>query len=156
MPHITGFDVIKETAGLNYDIILLLPIINLLLKHLKYRLSTTCSNPSTLPNPGCSGKARKKRIEQPGREIKTLLSNPHPYPASTSKLHFLQGKGCTGGTFRNHPMKADSNYTHIFLSNGKKITTAKQPKRCRRKPKGLSFTAYTKATSWICTTFRRL
>lgn len=142
MPHITGFDVIKETAGLNYDIIFTTAYNQFAIKAFKVSAVDYLLKPIDITElQAAVEKARQKRGSNNLEEkLKTLLSNLPSYPASTSKIALPAGEAM----YMVEPSEiirceSDSNYTHIFLSNGKKITTAKTLKDVEENLKGLSF-----------------
>jgi len=142
MPHITGFDVIKETAGLNYDIIFTTAYNQFAIKAFKVSAVDYLLKPIDITElQAAVEKARQKRGSNNLEEkIKSLLNNLQPAPASTSKIAVPAGEAMhmvePSDIIR---CESDSNYTHIFLSNGKKITTAKTLKDVEENLKGLSF-----------------
>ncbi len=140
MPHKNGFDVLKETADINYDIIFTTAYNQFAIKAFKvsaldYLLKPIDINELREAVEKAKNKKGTVNLEQ---KLKTLIQSLHP--ATTSKIALPAGDAMQlVEPTEIIRCESDSNYTHIFLSSGKKITTAKTLKEVEETLNGLSF-----------------
>lgn len=128
MPHVNGFDVLKETAGLQYEVIFTTAYDQFAIRAIKLSALDYLLKPiditelqvavqKAIDRKGTSSVANKltvllQQLQQPAVKQERVAL---PVGEAMQFFHADEIMRCEG----------ESNYTHIFLSNGKKITTAK-------------------------------
>jgi two-component system, LytTR family, response regulator len=143
MPHINGFDVLRETAGYDYNVIFTTAYDQFAIKAFKFAALDYLLKPIDIVE--LQAAVEKARVRKAGQPLE-------------EKLRQLMGQWQTEN--RNQAQKialpmgdalqlvspqdiirceSDSNYTHIFLQNGKKITVAKTLKEIEETLNGLGF-----------------
>jgi two-component system, LytTR family, response regulator len=143
MPHKNGFDVLKETSQFNYDVIFTTAYDQFAIKAFKFSAIDYLLKPiDILELQAAVEKVKNKKGSTSLEEkLKTLLSQLQPPPAVKQQrialpvgdaMQFMQPDDILR-------CESDSNYTHIFLVNGKKITTAKTLKDVEESLEGLNF-----------------
>jgi len=142
MPHKNGFDVLKETSQFNYDVIFTTAYDQFAIKAFKYSALDYLLKPIDiveLQQAVEKAKNKKGNINL-DEKIKTLFSQLQPSAIRTSKIALPVGDGMQ---FMDPDeiirCESDSNYTHIFLVNGKKITMAKTLKEVEENIEGSPF-----------------
>jgi two-component system, LytTR family, response regulator len=143
MPHKNGFDVLKETSQFNYDVIFTTAYDQFAIKAFKFSAIDYLLKPiDILELQAAVEKVKNKKGGiNLGEKLKTLLSQLQPLPGAQQQrialpvgeaMQFMQPDDILR-------CESDSNYTHIFLTNGKKITTAKTLKDVEESLEGLNF-----------------
>jgi len=142
MPHKNGFDVLKETSQFSYDVIFTTAYDQFAIKAFKYSALDYLLKPIDiveLQQAVEKAKNKKGNINL-DEKIKTLFSQLQPSAIRTSKIALPIGDGMQ---FMEPDeiirCQSDSNYTHIFLANGKKITMAKTLKEVEENIEGSPF-----------------
>jgi two-component system, LytTR family, response regulator len=143
MPNINGFDVLKETSQFNYEVVFTTAYDQFAIRAFKHSALDYLLKPIDIVElQAAVEKARQKKggghLEE---KIKLLLSQ-FDLPATAGKKRIALPVGDAmqlmdaGEILR---CESDSNYTHIFLANGKKITTAKTLKEVEESLDGFNF-----------------
>ena len=142
MPHKNGFDVLKETSQFNYDVIFTTAYDQFAIKAFKYSALDYLLKPIDIVElQQAVEKAKNKNGNiNLDEKIKTLFSQLQHSSIRTSKIALPVGDGMQ---FMDPDeiirCESDSNYTHIFLVNGKKITMAKTLKEVEENINGSPF-----------------
>ncbi len=143
MPHKNGFDVLKETSQFNYDVIFTTAYDQFAIKAFKFSAIDYLLKPiDILELQAAVEKVKNKKGSTSLEEkLKTLLNQLQPPSAVKQQIIALPiGDGMQfmqpDDILR---CESDSNYTHIFLTSGKKITTAKTLKDVEENLVGLDF-----------------
>ena len=143
MPHKNGFDVLKETSRFNYEVIFTTAYDQFAIKAFKYSALDYLLKPiDILELQAAVEKARKKKKNGGLEEKLKLLLSQFEQDASPDKKRIALPVGdAMQLMFPNEILRceSDSNYTHIFLTTGKKITTAKTLKEVEESLEGLGF-----------------
>lgn len=129
MPHKNGFDVLKETAAYNYDVIFTTAYDQFAIKAFKHSAVDYLLKPiDILELQEAVEKAAKKKggagLEQ---KLKILLQQMDTGAAKANiRIALPVGDGMQFFDMNEiSRCESESNYTHIFLANGKKHTVAK-------------------------------
>ena len=142
MPHKNGFDVLNETKGLNYDVIFTTAYDQFAIKAFKFSAIDYLLKPIDIVElQQAVEKAKQKKgnvnLEE---KIKLLFSHMQPVTRLTNKIALPIGDALQ---FMEPDeiirCESDSNYTHIYLANGKKITLAKTLKEVEENMEGNPF-----------------
>ena len=143
MPHKNGFDVLNETRGMNYNVIFTTAYDQFAIKAFKFSAIDYLLKPiDILELQQAVEKARSRKgsinLEE---KINILFSQlEHTGMKSTNKIALPVGDALQ---FMEPDeiirCESESNYTHIFLTNGKKITLAKTLKEVEENIEGNPF-----------------
>lgn len=144
MPHKNGFDVLTETRGLNYEIIFTTAYDQFAIKAFKFAAVDYLLKPVDIAElRDAVNKVSAKKDTGMGldEKIKMLLQQLQPSaPKFTNKIALPVGDAMQ---FMEPDeiirCESDSNYTHIFLASGKKITMAKTLKEVEEQLQGAPF-----------------
>lgn len=142
MPHVNGFDVLKATIGLQYEVIFTTAYDQFAIKAIKFSALDYLLKPidiaelqaavqKAISKKGSGSVAEKlnvllQQLQQPAVKQERVAL---PVGDAMQFFHADEILRCEG----------ESNYTHIYLSNGKKITTAKTLKDVEESLLGFSF-----------------
>jgi two-component system, LytTR family, response regulator len=142
MPHVNGFDVIKATQGQTYEVIFTTAYDQFAIKAFKFSAVDYLLKPIDIMElqtavERVKSKKGNTNIEQ---KLQTLFEQLQPQQRLTDKIALPVGDAM-------HLMlpdeiircESESNYTHIFLANGKKITMAKTLKEVEENINGSPF-----------------
>jgi two-component system, LytTR family, response regulator len=141
MPHKNGFDVLNETKGMNYDVIFTTAYDQFAIKALKFSALDYLLKPVDILELQDAVEKLKNKKENGGldEKIKTLFQQLQPQKLTDKialpvgdAMQFIQPDEIIR-------CESESNYTHIFLSNGKKITMAKTLKEVEENISGSPF-----------------
>jgi two-component system LytT family response regulator len=141
MPHKNGFDVLNETRGMNYDVIFTTAYDQFAIKAFKFSALDYLLKPVDILELQDAVEKVKNKKENVGldEKIKTLLQQLQPQKLTDKialpvgdAMQFMQPDEIIR-------CESDSNYTHIFLANGKKITMAKTLKEVEENINGNPF-----------------
>lgn len=128
MPHINGFDVLKATSQFNYEVIFTTAYDQFAIKAFKYSALDYLLKPIDITElQAAVQKAKNKKNATPLNEkLQLLLQQLKPAAEKSSRIAIQVGDAMqffdAGEIVR---CESESNYTHIYLSGGKKITVAK-------------------------------
>ena len=143
MPHKNGFDVLMETKNMNYDVVFTTAYDQFAIKAFKFSAVDYLLKPVDILELQASVEKVKNKKDGEGVEekIKLLLSQLQPVTRMlTDKIALPVGDAMQ---FMEPDeiirCESDSNYTHIFLANGKKITMAKTLKEVEENINGAPF-----------------
>jgi two-component system, LytTR family, response regulator len=142
MPHVNGFDVLKATSGQDYEVIFTTAYDQFAIKAFRFSALDYLLKPIDIAELQA---AVKKATEQKGsgrldEKIKTLLSQLQQPAVNLQRIALP-----VGDAMQFFPAaeilrcESESNYTHIFLTNGKKIITAKTLKDVEEALSGFNF-----------------
>jgi two-component system LytT family response regulator len=144
MPHKNGFDVLTETKNYNYEVIFTTAYDQFAIKAFKYSAIDYLLKPIDIVelqqaiSKVSSNKEDTHSLEQ---KMKLLFSQLQPQSTMlTQKIALPVNDGMQ--FFEPDEIircESESNYTHIFLSNGKKITLAKTLKEVEENIEGKPF-----------------
>ena len=142
MPHKNGFDVLTETSQFNYDVVFTTAYDQFAIKAFKFSALDYLLKPIDiveLQQAVEKAKQKKGNINL-DEKIKLLFSQIQPQQKLTNKIALPIGDAMQ----LTEPdeiirCESDSNYTHIFLTNGKKITLAKTLKEVEENISGNPF-----------------
>jgi two-component system, LytTR family, response regulator len=142
MPHKNGFDVLKETSQFNYNVIFTTAYDQFAIKAFKFSAIDYLLKPIDiveLQQAIEKAKNKKGNINLDDK-LKLFFSQLQPAARLTNKIALP----VSGGMEFMDPddiirCESDSNYTHIFLANGKKITLAKTLKEVEENIEGSPF-----------------
>lgn len=143
MPFMNGFEVIKETAELNYAVIFTTAYDQFALQAFKvaavdYLLKPF--EPAELQAAVEKVRERQALATDATQKLKALMELMHPSAPPTRKIAIP-----TGDTIEFYGpdeiirCSSDSNYTNFHLTNGQKLTIAKTLKEVEESLTGLSF-----------------
>lgn len=142
MPHVNGFDVIKATAEHAYEVIFTTAYDQFAIKAFKFSAVDYLLKPIDIMElqtavERVKNKKGNTNIEQ---KLQTLFQQLQPQQRLTDKIALPVGDAMQlmlpDEIIR---CESDSNYTHIFLANGKKITMAKTLKEVEENINGSPF-----------------
>jgi two-component system LytT family response regulator len=142
MPHKNGFDVLNETKGMNYDVIFTTAYDQFAIKAFKFSALDYLLKPVDILELQAAVEKVKNKKEDSSldEKIKTLFQQLQPQQRLTDKIALPVGDAMQ---FMQPDeiirCESDSNYTHIFLANGKKITMAKTLKEVEENINGSPF-----------------
>lgn len=143
MPHKNGFDVLNETRGINYDVIFTTAYDQFAIKAFKFSAIDYLLKPVDIAElQAAVEKVKNKTIQEPlDDRLKKLLGQLKQPAAPTSGKIALPVGDAMQLVLPDEILRceSESNYTHIFLANGKKITTAKTLKDVEESLEGLNF-----------------
>ncbi len=143
MPHKNGFDVLNETKGLNYEVIFTTAYDQFAIKAFKFSAVDYLLKPVDVTELRAAvDKVKNRATQEPlDDRIKKLLSQFTQPAAPASEKIALPVGDAMQLVLPNDILRceSESNYTHIFLVNGKKITTAKTLKDVEENLGGLNF-----------------
>jgi two-component system LytT family response regulator len=141
MPHKNGFDVLNETRGLHYDVIFTTAYDQFAIKAFKFSALDYLLKPvDILELQAALEKVKNKKDGSSlDKKIKTLFQQLQPQKLTDKialpvgdAMQFMQPDEIIR-------CESDSNYTHIFLATGKKITMAKTLKEVEENINGSPF-----------------
>jgi two-component system LytT family response regulator len=141
MPHKNGFDVLNETKGMNYDVIFTTAYDQFAIKAFKFSALDYLLKPVDILELQDAVEKVKNKKENGGldEKIKTLFQQLQPQKLTDKialpvgdAMQFIQPDEIIR-------CESESNYTYIFLSNGKKITMAKTLKEVEENISGSPF-----------------
>lgn len=141
MPHKNGFDVLNETKELSYHVIFTTAYDQFAIKAFKFSALDYLLKPVDITELQAAVEKVKNKKDNGGldEKIKTLLQQLQPQKL-THKIALPVGDAMQfmepDDIIR---CESDSNYTHIFLANGKKITMAKTLKEVEENINGSPF-----------------
>jgi two-component system, LytTR family, response regulator len=143
MPHKNGFDVLKETSQFNYDIIFTTAYDQFAIKAFKFSAIDYLLKPIDIIElqQAIEKVKNKKGSHNLDEKIKLLFAQLQPQNEKlTNKIAIPMADGMEllepNEIIR---CESDSNYTHIFLVSGKKITLAKTLKDVEENIEGSPF-----------------
>ncbi|MFZ1530487.1 MAG: LytTR family DNA-binding domain-containing protein [Ferruginibacter sp.] len=129
MPHKNGFDVLKETAGFNYEVIFTTAYDQFAIKAFKHSAVDYLLKPIDILElqEAVEKAARKTGGAHLEEKLKILLQQLEPGTAkSNNRIALPVGDGMQFFDMNEiSRCESESNYTHIYLTNGKKHTIAK-------------------------------
>jgi two-component system, LytTR family, response regulator len=128
MPHVNGFDVLKATAGLQYEVIFTTAYDQFAIKAIKFSALDYLLKPVDITELQAAVKKaeEKKGTGSVGDKLNVLLQQLQQPVRKQERIALPIGDAMQ--FFHADEIlrcESESNYTHIFLTNGKKITTAK-------------------------------
>lgn len=142
MPHKNGFDVLNETKDIGYNVIFTTAYDQFAIKAFKFSAIDYLLKPVDITELQAAiekvkaGKGKGNLNEK----LETLLNQLQPSQKLTKKIALPVGDALQfmepDDIIR---CESDSNYTHIFLANGKKITMAKTLKEVEENINGSPF-----------------
>lgn len=142
MPHKNGFDVLTETSQFNYDVVFTTAYDQFAIKAFKFSAIDYLLKPIDIVElqQAVEKAKQKKGNTNLDEKIKLLFSQLQPQQKLTNKIALPIGDAMQ----LTEPdeiirCESDSNYTHIFLANGKKITLAKTLKEVEENISGNPF-----------------
>ena len=142
MPHKNGFDVLTETSQFNYDVVFTTAYDQFAIKAFKFSALDYLLKPIDIVElqQAVEKAKQKKGNTNLDEKIKLLFSQIQPQQKLTNKIALPIGDAMQ----LTEPdeiirCESDSNYTHIFLANGKKITLAKTLKEVEENISGNPF-----------------
>ncbi len=142
MPHVNGFDVIKATQDYTYEVIFTTAYDQFAIKAFKFSAVDYLLKPIDITElqtavERVKNKKGSTNIEQ---KLQTLFQQLQPQQRLTDKIALPVGDAMQlmlpDEIIR---CESDSNYTHVFLANGKKITMAKTLKEVEENINGSPF-----------------
>lgn len=143
MPHKNGFDVLKETRQYGYDVIFTTAYDQFAIKAFKFSAVDYLLKPIDILELRASVEKVKNKKGGEGVEekIKLLLSQLQPAARMLTDKIALPVGDAMQFMMPDEIIRceSDSNYTHIFLANGKKITMAKTLKEVEENINGSPF-----------------
>ena len=141
MPHKNGFDVLNETREMKYDVIFTTAYDQFAIKAFKFSALDYLLKPVDILELQAAVEKVKNKKDNSGldEKIKTLFQQLQPQKLTDKialpvgdAMQFMQPDEIIR-------CESDSNYTHIFLANGKKITMAKTLKEVEENIHGNPF-----------------
>ncbi len=143
MPHKNGFDVLMETREIPYEVIFITAYDRFAVKAFKVSALDYLLKPIDHKElVAAIEKAKaKKGSASLDEKIKSLLEHLHPAQEKKSERVALPAGDTVRFTDPSEIIRceSDSNYTHVFLVDGKKITLTKTLKEVERILEGLGF-----------------
>jgi two-component system, LytTR family, response regulator len=142
MPHKNGFDVLAETSQFNYKVIFTTAYDQFAIKAFKYSAIDYLLKPIDIVELQQAVHKAKSATETNNldEKIKTLFQQLQPQQKLTSKIALSVGDALQ---FMEPDeilrCESESNYTHIFLANGRKVTVAKTLKEVEENFGGAPF-----------------
>lgn len=142
MPHVNGFDVIKATQDSTYEVIFTTAYDQFAIKAFKFSAVDYLLKPIDITElqtavERVKNKKGSANIEQ---KLQTLFQQLQPQQRLTDKIALPVGDAMQlmlpDEIIR---CESDSNYTHVFLANGKKLTMAKTLKEVEENINGSPF-----------------
>jgi two-component system LytT family response regulator len=142
MPHVNGFDVIKATQDSTYEVIFTTAYDQFAIKAFKFSAVDYLLKPIDITElqtavERVKNKKGSANIEQ---KLHTLFQQLQPQQRLTDKIALPVGDAMQfmlpDEIIR---CESDSNYTHVFLANGKKLTMAKTLKEVEENINGSPF-----------------
>lgn len=142
MPHVNGFDVLKATAGLHYEVIFTTAYDQFAIKAIKFSALDYLLKPVDISELQAAVKKaeEKKGTGSVGDKLNVLLQQLQQPVRKPDRIALPIGDAMQ--FFHADEImrcESESNYTHIFLANGKKITTAKTLKDVEESLDGYPF-----------------
>lgn len=143
MPHKNGFDVLQETRNQNYDVIFTTAYDQFAIKAFKFSAIDYLLKPVDITELQQAVEKVKNKKEPPNLhdKINTLLQQLQPAPQKLINRIALPIGDAMQFVEPDEIIlcESSSNYTHIFLANGKKITLAKTLKEVEENISGSAF-----------------
>lgn len=141
MPHVNGFDVLSATSQFNYDVVFTTAYDQFAIKAFKFCALDYLLKPVDINELQAAVEKAKKKSDGGllKEKLQQLLIQLRP-PAKNEKVALPVADSMQ---FVNATdilrCESESNYTHIILTNGKKITTAKTLKEVEASLQGFNF-----------------
>lgn len=142
MPHVNGFDVLKDTVGLSYEVIFTTAYDQFAIRAIKFSALDYLLKPVDSSELQAAVKKASDKKGSGSMEAKlTVLLQQLQQPARNQERIALPVGEAMQFFHADEILRceSESNYTHIFLSNGKKITTAKTLKDVEEALMGFPF-----------------
>jgi two-component system, LytTR family, response regulator len=139
MPHVNGFDVLKATAHLNYKVIFTTAYAQFALKAFKFSAIDYLLKPIDIAELQTAVKKATPLQEENDLDIRLEALLKKMQPTSHRIALPLDNNIQLVNASEIVRCESDSNYTHIYLANGKKIVTAKTLKEVEENLAGFSF-----------------
>ena len=141
MPHVNGFDVLEQTKGFNYKVIFTTAYNQFAIKAFKFSALDYLMKPIDIEELQKAVTKTKAILETEvvAKKISTLLN--YIQPEESSKRIALSDGGMLVFYEENEicRIEGDSNYSHVYLTNGKKITLSKTLKDIEERLGNVSF-----------------
>ncbi|MBK6937088.1 MAG: response regulator transcription factor [Chitinophagaceae bacterium] len=142
MPHKNGFDVLNETKDLNYKVIFTTAYDQFAIKAFKFSAVDYLLKPVDITELQ-KAVEKSKSINNGSLDEKLQMLLNHLRPGPQKLTHKIALPVDDAMQFMEPDdiirCESDSNYTHIFLANGKKITMAKTLKEVEENITGTPF-----------------
>jgi two-component system, LytTR family, response regulator len=142
MPHVNGFDVIKATEAYDYEVIFTTAYDQFAIRAFKYSALDYLLKPIDVDElqAAVARLKNKERASDLEQKIQVLFQQLEVQPRLTDKIALPLGDAMQF-VAPNEIIRceSDSNYTHIFMTNGKKITIAKTLKEVEENINGGPF-----------------
>ncbi|MBL7885839.1 MAG: response regulator transcription factor [Flavobacterium sp.] len=141
MPHVNGFDVLEQTKELNYKVIFTTAYDQFAIKAFKFSAIDYLLKPIDIVDLQNAVEKAKKETSSNSLEDKIKSLVEHYYPQKNRQKVALP----VGNMLEFFDVdeiirvESDSNYSHIFLANQKKITLSKTLKDVEENIKGEPF-----------------
>lgn len=142
MPHINGFDVLEQTKNYNYKVIFTTAYDQFAIKAFKFSAIDYLLKPIDIVDLQNAVEKAKKETQQYNLEDKIKLLVEHYQQPQKNRQKIALPVGNMLEFFDVDAIiriESDSNYSHIFLSNQKKITLSKTLKDVEENIKGEPF-----------------
>lgn len=141
MPHINGFDVLEQTKNLNYKVIFTTAYDQFAIKAFKFSAIDYLLKPIDIVDLQNAVEKAKKETNSNSLEDKIKLLVEQYYPQKNRQKVALPVGNMLEFFDVNEIIRveSDSNYSHIFLANQKKITLSKTLKDVEENIKGEPF-----------------
>ncbi len=128
MPHVNGFDVLKATSQFNFDVIFTTAYDQFAIQAFKYSALDYLLKPIDITElQAAVRKAAKKQDRLPlDEKLQLLFRQLKTEPGRKERIAIHVGDALQ--FFDAHEIvrcESESNYTHLFLTSGKKITVAR-------------------------------
>ena len=143
MPHKNGFDVLNETKGMNYNVVFTTAYDQFAIRAFKFSAVDYLLKPVDITELQAAVEKVKGKSRPPdlNEKLNMLLNQLQPAAQKfTDKIALPVGDAMQ---FMQPDeiirCESDSNYTHIFLANGKKLTLAKTLKEVEENINGSPF-----------------
>lgn len=142
MPHINGFDVLKATQDCSYKVIFTTAYDQFAIKAFKYSAIDYLLKPiDILELQQAVEKMQKETINYSLTDkLQSILMQMQPNAKENNRIALPEGNMLqfyeADAILR---VESDSNYSHVFLTNGKKITLSKTLKEVEENIKGDPF-----------------
>lgn len=142
MPHINGFDVLKATQDYSYKVIFTTAYDQFAIKAFKFSAIDYLLKPiDILELQQAVEKIKRETVHDSiSEKLQSILTQMQPQTKDNQRialpegnmLHFYEADAILR-------VESDSNYSHVFLTNGKKITLSKTLKEVEENIKGEPF-----------------
>lgn len=142
MPHKNGFDVLKATSQCNYEVIFTTAYDQFAIKAFRVSALDYLLKPVDITElqAAVDKAAARKNTGNLDEKLKMLLHQLQPSQPAADRIALPVGDAMqffSPDDIRR--CESDSNYTHIYLTSGRKITTAKTLKEVEEGLEGFGF-----------------